>query len=580
MDNIFSLAEPCTLPLFHGLPNATALCVTAILVFLAAQLISLHSKLGPKRKVLASSIAFLKAFKSPWVARDYANVNKHFESPDNALSAQWQEYAETLLVADPNEDPDQPICNTKQAENYFTLESIVERDFNSAWFAAVPSLLTAIGLFGTFLSIYLALSALQIKDDSFTNITGFINNLSGKFVSSIFGLGAAFVFTWVERDALGTLTSKISALHIELNRLTEQKPQEVLLQSMSDSLASWSGGLGNLAEFLPATIEDALRKTVQPQILEMTANLKSLQELTEKSVERRDESITRLVTQVVTAFREALLQETQDQFGTLAIAITKTIGIVEDFNSKMEASVEHSRRLFDQMKSWQEEQVALLLERQGKQQSEVLATLQEQLTYIAEEQKERQGLATAELVTSYEKLLKSNERSIETTSTKLSKAMEVMIEQSEASASKQLDLLRAKHEQMVNGLTSWIETSNDDLDKLLARIAVQTENTNRTVQSLGDLSKGLKESTDAYNEVTIKSKEILEQFVGAIDRLSASTSRLHEHHEGLSESLVGVAAQHQKMERLVNSTDTMLSKFESILASSKNGDTKAHASDD
>ena len=117
--------------------------------------------------------------------------------------------------------------------------------YHSSFHQAVPAILTALGLLGTFTAILLALSGVSYNAADaarpVTGIDGLINGLAGKFLSSIVALLASLIFTFVEKKACErSFEHRHAALVQRIGKLFPLLTQTRILLDIQRSLVpSW-----------------------------------------------------------------------------------------------------------------------------------------------------------------------------------------------------------------------------------------------------------------------------------------------------------------------------------------------------
>lgn len=92
---------------------------------------------------------------------------------------------------------------TRPAGEVLPEEEVIEPFYHASFHQAVPGVVTALGLLGTFTAILLALAGVSYDASNaarpVSGIDGLINGLAGKFLSSIVALVLSVAFTFVEK---------------------------------------------------------------------------------------------------------------------------------------------------------------------------------------------------------------------------------------------------------------------------------------------------------------------------------------------------------------------------------------------
>lgn len=133
----------------------------------------------------------------------------------------WQEFEKTLV----KDDTENKVKNTHQIEKFFS-ESKVMSKFTH--YESIPSILTGLGLCGTFLSIAIALSSFDVNDlEKSTNYL--LSGLAYKFGCSLFGIGMALIFTFAQKLFRENLEKPFHTLQNKLNSIFPRVTAEEVL---------------------------------------------------------------------------------------------------------------------------------------------------------------------------------------------------------------------------------------------------------------------------------------------------------------------------------------------------------------
>ncbi|MGZ3707854.1 MAG: hypothetical protein ACXWPM_03345, partial [Bdellovibrionota bacterium] len=145
---------------------------------------------------------------------------------DQIVAHTWQQFEDTLLHFPEEEE----VYSTQSAEAIFSRAVVIEENVQSSFFAAIPGILTGLGLLMTFVAILDGLSHVSVSANmDVQGIGGLINGLSGKFVSSIVAVSCAVMFVFVERIAYSRPNAAHRAFLSQLSSLFRRKTAEQLL---------------------------------------------------------------------------------------------------------------------------------------------------------------------------------------------------------------------------------------------------------------------------------------------------------------------------------------------------------------
>ncbi|OQW37898.1 MAG: hypothetical protein A4E19_12030 [Nitrospira sp. SG-bin1] len=142
---------------------------------------------------------------------------------EQAFARGWLSYRKTLTVEQSAWFLEPTVHSQRSASEFFSFESLCAAHLNVRFYRQLPAFLTGMGLMFTFLAILIGLSKLHANGSEIEGIQGLINGLSGKFVTSIVGLGCANAFSLLEH----CLWHRLDNRHREcLSLLDEMFPQK------------------------------------------------------------------------------------------------------------------------------------------------------------------------------------------------------------------------------------------------------------------------------------------------------------------------------------------------------------------
>jgi len=145
----------------------------------------------------------------------------------------WVQFRKTLILEHVPWFVEPRIFSTRRAEDIFTQETLLSHRVNLAFYGQLPSLVTGIGLLLTFLALFIGLSKLHADGHDIVGIQGLINGLAGKFLTSIVGLIAATMFTFVEKPMVFQLTKSHHAFLGLIDELFPRKTMEQMLEQLT-----------------------------------------------------------------------------------------------------------------------------------------------------------------------------------------------------------------------------------------------------------------------------------------------------------------------------------------------------------
>jgi hypothetical protein len=475
-------------------PNVTAWLVGIIVLLTVLLLAYFGAQFIRVWKDLHEATRKVRSLKHPLRAREYPELNAFFRSR-KVLAAAWNEFDETLYKPDPATDPDASVLNSRQAEDFINQRTVFAHSINTDFCSAVPGMLTALGLLGTFVSIFAALSLLQINNGSISEIQPFINNLSGKFISSIAGIGGAFIFLFFEKLLLGAINNKCHALQSALNAVLTLSNQDTGLKDLSDRMLKIENLLETLGNNLPGQLkqafETAVADAVGVQMNELLDSAKEVKRLTEENLTQRQDSITRLVTLVVQSFRDALAEAANDEILKLTDGLKNAGQTVEHMNTALsgtlvqyEKAIESQRRQIDAFLTDNQVRAQTWSEQQQKHFEDFSRCYQDQINALTQTQSEQLETQMKAVQSSSEDLLRSFERASSLFQQKVNSNVEALVTRVEVSSDSQLKELKSLVEYILKGVESWAGSAQNGLSSVLNQAELSAGRLEQTVKSL------------------------------------------------------------------------------------------------
>ncbi|OGL52770.1 MAG: hypothetical protein A3C43_00160 [Candidatus Schekmanbacteria bacterium RIFCSPHIGHO2_02_FULL_38_11] len=270
------------------------------------------------------------------------------------LRDKWEEYEFTLI----KRDNPRRIYKTEYAETYFNDSSILSHRINVRYWYALPGILVGLGIFGTFIGLTLGLS--QLKTDSIENIQSGIDMLmSGMttaFSTSVWGMGFSLLFNWYEKKRFNGLSSVISRLNRQTDKLFTLTTQEKIMFDQSDQIKIQTTALQAFSTDLADRIRIAMDSI-------MASRLDSLQGVVEKLYKEGEGSTNKIVTEIK-ASGDNMTKSLQEAVGNIMIeklspslekvanSINALMPVVESLRQeKQESSLDAIKKLVEEFKT-------------------------------------------------------------------------------------------------------------------------------------------------------------------------------------------------------------------------------------
>jgi hypothetical protein len=138
---------------------------------------------------------------------------------------------------------------TASTSSAFNATAVIEPRVNQSFFAAVPGMVTGLGLLCTFVAILVALLDVRLVDGQFQGLDNLISGLSGKFLSSIAALFAATGFLAIERSLAHGLSTSLHALVTTLDGLIPRLSPTSILVAMQQDMAEQGAALQRFTSY-------------------------------------------------------------------------------------------------------------------------------------------------------------------------------------------------------------------------------------------------------------------------------------------------------------------------------------------
>lgn len=191
------------------------------------------------------------------------------------LAPPWRAFVSQLV---PTRDRQGRLvcCSPESAATPFSDSRVIGSIVNRNFYAAVPGMLTGIGLLVTFVAILIALLDLRIVDNRIVGLSGLIEGLSGKFVSSIAALFAATVFMLVEKLSLHRLEFARVNLVAAIDEVVPRLSAATLLANLQESMAEQLAGLRAASAEFASRLQQSSLGSMQPALEQLVAAIGEL----------------------------------------------------------------------------------------------------------------------------------------------------------------------------------------------------------------------------------------------------------------------------------------------------------------
>jgi hypothetical protein len=243
-------------------------------------------------KNLKSVYNTLTTFNKNELSYRYKQLDE-FMSNDYYMSTSWEDFKKALIFpnkiySEHKKNTDSEIYLTMDSAYFFNEDSMIYPNMNSKFIQAMPTLLTGLGPFFTFLKMAMAFSALNFAStNAESSINGLMQNIQIAALCSVFTVGFSLLFMATEKIAYNRTCKKYCLLiQKEFIRLFNVcSGEEFLLELLCESRLQWLN-TGKLLKSLPDEFAKSMTKstceTMTPYLENILYSLNKLNETMDK----------------------------------------------------------------------------------------------------------------------------------------------------------------------------------------------------------------------------------------------------------------------------------------------------------
>ena len=424
------------------------------------------------RKEINNALSFLKGKKNDTISSDFEGIVKQLS--ENALIGPiWGEYEKTIVkvVA---ENGKVELFSTTDAICYFNEESLIGGRIRVDLYGSIPSLLTGLGIFGTFLGLTIGLSGVgSITDNAQASLKGIKDLLDGMgtaFATSLWGLVLALPFTLWFKRRMEALRKDVQELQSFLDLLFIKKPSE-----------KW--------------LSEILREQCQ-----QTQELKSFNtELAMSIAEALDIKLSASITPVMDKLLQAITELTRTGASEMAKTISEGAGkeldglgkMLQNLQESLQAQSELSRKSTEHANSMFESRMSVMADR-----------IDGILTNALSTQRQANEVAQAQLHTSMSTMLNEFQK------------LKAQMEQAGSEGSRRF--------------VEQIQTASISLAKIAeqydARMSIQSEQMSNNAHEMNEaLRQTVGRITEAENERRTENERLMVAVTKAVEQIGDTT---------------------------------------------------------
>lgn len=433
----------------------------------------------------------------------------------------WPRYKAVLIsLDDRKEEKVERIFSTASASQYINDPTVLASHLPVQVYAAMPNILTGLGILGTFLGLAGGIHAAAPLLTSASADPGIIREALSKlldgaalaFVTSIVGIASSMLFLWRFRRGLKATSQLVNQWATTLDEVFRLRTPVKMASLQLKEAKEASTALKTFATDLAV----AIGKQTGPHLEELLTELRAL---------RRDRATDsgEMIKSALEKFAEALSRQTGDQFDTLGRTVMNLSAALADSAKRLEEtqeSVDHTiRTLVAEMKTSMNASANEMSE-------EVRRSLAEATGAVG---RASHDLAS-QLHTTMSDGLGAMDTKLKSFSTALAEAGTSAAGNLSASsaevkeAADRLGAATAQSEQMLGHMTRFAR----DFDRLHAAVGDASRQIVGSLSPLVEASATIRESVD-------HSTGVLKRTEALVTRIESSTQRMEAHNEAVEQ---------------------------------------------
>lgn len=248
-------------------------------------------------------------------------------SASRLLGHHWSEFEETLIKEDSGSAVE--IFNTRPLSEFVSKNSALEIGMKISSVRKIPSIITSLGLFFTFLFIVVGLAALNPADDGgmMEGMKDLIKGLSSKFMSSVLALGFAVIFSFIADNLIYSIEKRYDNLMNFLDSKFRRKTNENYLQTIALSIQELNVSMKHFSTDLAGVIKEGLTEGMRPSTDSLLAAISNLEK-------QKNENIADTLSKLLEEFKKSLSQSAGAEFKELGSSVTTLAKTMNDSASQ------------------------------------------------------------------------------------------------------------------------------------------------------------------------------------------------------------------------------------------------------
>lgn len=245
------------------------LIITMFFLFCIMSVLKNYARVEAKLKAV---YGFLSSLNKKELSYRFQELDS-FMSSDNYTSTIWEDFKKALIFPErlfltsqnSSEELKSDICLTIDAAYFFNEETLIYSKINNKFIQAMPTLLTGLGPFFTFLKMAIAFTEVNFSADENigSSLNMLISNIQIAALCSVFAVGFSLLFMLIEKIMYNRMCKKqCLAIQKELIRLFDIVTSEKFLLDLVKESKLQNVTNEKLLKSLPEDFSKAVAKSL------------------------------------------------------------------------------------------------------------------------------------------------------------------------------------------------------------------------------------------------------------------------------------------------------------------------------
>jgi len=338
-------------PVWSNITSGTVEAVTPVLVLVIwgaaiATLVVAFTQMRIATRYAAEALLPIDGVSAPTLWEQRQTILERSASGPRVVQDAWREFDETLVA----DDSERRVWNTVEAEHYFNAERFAPLLVNNRLLHAMPTVLTTLGLLGTFLGLTVGLRSVDLAGDSDALTAGIQTLVAGAglgFTASLWGVFASLVVNFVEKVMERHALARIRGVQTRVDGLFTLRSPEQSLADIARSTHESQEALTELHEKIGERLQEAVLGVAEQTRDAVTQSMESalapvMQDLASKAANQSAEVFEKVADQLTSSFHaigtslaDGLTQSSEAMRSTLEYMSEKLAQQADQYREQM-----------------------------------------------------------------------------------------------------------------------------------------------------------------------------------------------------------------------------------------------------